>query len=53
MFFGEIDIMAKGFKTGGHMKGNPNKITFHTRHLTANVIARELQQLSEILGTLD
>lgn len=39
-------------KTGGRVKGSPNKLTCHTREALRQVLAQELDKLPEMLDSL-
>ena len=45
--------MAKGNKTGGRVKGTPNKLTKELRSSLKNILNSELELLEENMSQLD
>lgn len=45
--------MAKGTKTGGRLKGTPNKLTKEIRVVLKKIMAEELKSIPEILNSLE
>ena len=45
--------MAKGTKTGGRVKGTPNKLTKEIRIILKNLLAKEIKNLPDILEQLE
>jgi len=45
--------MAKGIKTGGRVKGTPNKLTKEIRIVLKNLVAKEIENLPDILEQLE
>ncbi len=45
--------MAKGEKTGGRVKGTPNKLTKEIRIVLKNLMAKEIENLPDILEQLE
>jgi hypothetical protein len=45
--------MASGRKTGGRVKGTPNKLTKEIRVVLKNLIAKEIENLPELLKDLE
>ena len=45
--------MAKGTKTGGREKGTPNKLTKEIRIILKNILAKEIENLPQILEHLE
>ena len=45
--------MAKGTKTGGRVKGTPNKLTKEIRAVLKNVMAEEIEALPQLLINLE
>ena len=45
--------MARGKKTGGRVKGTPNKLTKEIRIVLKNLMAKEIENLSDILEQLE
>ena len=48
-----IDKSKKKKKTGGRVKGCPNKLTHQTRQVLANIVEGELERIPAILLTLE
>ncbi|WCM42701.1 hypothetical protein MG290_03205 [Flavobacterium sp. CBA20B-1] len=44
--------MATGKKTGGRVKGTPNRITTETKNIIQNIVSNELQNLPKMLNEL-
>ena len=45
--------MANGYKTGGRIKGVPNKLTKELRTVLKNVLAKEIEKISDTLEQLE
>ena len=45
--------MAKGTKTGGRMLGTPNKLTKEIRIVLKNLLAKEIENLPDVLEQLE
>lgn len=45
--------MAKGTKTGGRVKGTPNKLTKEIRIILKNLLAIEIENLPDLLEQLE
>ena len=45
--------MARGKKTGGRVKGTPNKLTKEMRSVLKNIVANELDILSSTINHLE
>ncbi len=45
--------MAKGEKTGGRDKGTPNKLTYELRKLLKNILAKEIENIPDLLKELE
>lgn len=44
--------MSKGLKTGGRVKGTPNRTTTETKNIIHNIVSNELENLPKMLDEL-